>query len=213
MKIIIALSLLPLVFVIFGFVSCAAHKTKKIISTDKAPAAIGPYSQAVMVGDTLYLSGQIPIDPATGNLIKDDIEKETKQVLENIGAVLKAAEMDFDDVTYPVIVKPRMEAVSFGLRIVHSKDDLKEAVEIITKEFEQQALVEKFISGREFAVALLGNKTALETLPIVEIDLGGNPEAIQTVEDKMQHPLGKICPAQINEEKEKGSIDSFFALE
>ena len=80
---------------------CAMHANlqgKKIIATDKAPAAIGPYSQAVLVGKTLYLSGQIAIDPATGELVRDGIEKETRRVLDNIGAVLSAAGMDFADV-------------------------------------------------------------------------------------------------------------------
>mgnify|MGYP000941322005 FL=1 len=69
-----------------------------IIKTPRAPAAIGPYSQAVLVGDTLYCSGQIAIDPKTGSLITDSIERETEQVLENLGAVLRAAGMDYKDV-------------------------------------------------------------------------------------------------------------------
>ncbi|MET0759197.1 MAG: RidA family protein [Flavobacterium sp.] len=71
---------------------------KKIIFTDKAPAPIGPYNQAVLVGNALYTSGQIAINPATGTLVLDTIEKETKQVMENLKAVLEAAEMTFDDV-------------------------------------------------------------------------------------------------------------------
>jgi len=71
---------------------------KKIIETPNAPAPIGPYSQAVVFDDTLYTSGQIAIDPATGNLISGDIQNETEQVMKNIGAVLKAAGMDFKDV-------------------------------------------------------------------------------------------------------------------
>lgn len=71
---------------------------KKIINTSKAPAPIGPYNQAVLSGNTLYTSGQIAIDPETGNLILDSIEKETKQVLENMKAVLEAAEMTFENV-------------------------------------------------------------------------------------------------------------------
>jgi len=69
--------------------------SKKIISTPNAPAAIGPYSQAVLAGDTLYCSGQIAIDPATGNLLTQDIATETEQVMKNIAAVLAAANMDF----------------------------------------------------------------------------------------------------------------------
>ncbi len=71
---------------------------KIIISSTDAPAAIGPYSQAVLVGNTLYCSGQIAFDVKTGELIQDNIEAEAKQVLKNLGAVLKAAEMDYDDV-------------------------------------------------------------------------------------------------------------------
>ncbi|RTY93711.1 RidA family protein [Flavobacterium sp. GT3R68] len=71
---------------------------KKIIFTEKAPAPIGPYNQAVLVGNTLYTSGQIAINPSTGELILDSIEAETKQVMENMKAVLEAAEMSFEDV-------------------------------------------------------------------------------------------------------------------
>ena len=71
---------------------------KKIIFTDKAPAPIGPYNQAVLTGNTLYTSGQIALHPETGELITSDIETETKQVMENMKAVLEAAGMDFDNV-------------------------------------------------------------------------------------------------------------------
>jgi D-alanine-D-alanine ligase len=111
--------------------------------------------------------------------------------------LFSSAQEDLGEVRFPVIVKPKMEAISIGLRVVRSKDELREAVDFITKEYQQQALVEEFIPGREFAVALLGNGDSLETLPIVEIDLGGNPDAIQTLDDKMHKPRGKICPAPI----------------
>ena len=71
---------------------------KKIIFTDKAPAPIGPYNQAVLVGNTLYTSGQIAINPSTGELVLDSIEEETKQVMENMKAVLETAEMTFENV-------------------------------------------------------------------------------------------------------------------
>ena len=71
---------------------------KKIIYTDKAPAPIGPYNQAVLVGNTLYTSGQIALDPVTMELVLDDIETETKQVMENMKAVLAAADMTFENV-------------------------------------------------------------------------------------------------------------------
>ena len=71
---------------------------KKIIETPNAPAPIGPYSQAVLFDDTLYTSGQIAIDPATGNLVSGDITEETKQVMKNIGAVLEEAGMNYENV-------------------------------------------------------------------------------------------------------------------
>ena len=71
---------------------------KKIINTKNAPTVIGPYSQAILSGNTLYCSGLIAINPITGNLVTDNISAETKQVMKNILAVLKAAEMNFENV-------------------------------------------------------------------------------------------------------------------
>lgn len=71
---------------------------KLIISTAHAPAAIGPYSQAVFANNTLYCSGQIAINPSSGELVLDSIEAETQQVMNNIEAVLKAADMNFSHV-------------------------------------------------------------------------------------------------------------------
>lgn len=71
---------------------------KKIIETPHAPAPIGPYSQAVLYDDTLYTSGQIAIDPRTGDLVSGDISKETEQVMKNIGAVLEQAKMSYNNV-------------------------------------------------------------------------------------------------------------------
>ncbi len=71
---------------------------KKIINTSKAPAPIGPYNQAVLSGNTLYTSGQIAINPETGELVLDDIKTETKQVMENMAAVLEAGGMTFENV-------------------------------------------------------------------------------------------------------------------
>lgn len=69
-----------------------------IVSTDKAPAAVGPYSQAIKSGGLLFCSGQISIDPATGGLTGDDIKSQTEQVMKNISAVLAAAGATFSDV-------------------------------------------------------------------------------------------------------------------
>ena len=71
---------------------------KKIIITENAPAPIGPYNQAILVGNTLYTSGQIALDPKTMELVTGSIETETKQVMENMKAVLEAAEMTFENV-------------------------------------------------------------------------------------------------------------------
>ncbi|MEH6406617.1 MAG: RidA family protein [Leeuwenhoekiella sp.] len=71
---------------------------KKIISTTNAPAPIGPYNQAVLSGDTLYISGQIPLNPKTGKLIENDIKAESTMVMENLKAILEAAEMTFENV-------------------------------------------------------------------------------------------------------------------
>jgi 2-iminobutanoate/2-iminopropanoate deaminase len=71
---------------------------KKVINTENAPKAIGPYSQAILSGNTLYCSGQIAINPDTGNLVTENITAETNQVMKNILAVLKAADMNFENI-------------------------------------------------------------------------------------------------------------------
>lgn len=71
---------------------------KEIIYSEKAPAPIGPYSQAVLSNGTLYVSGQIAIDQSTGNMVNADISAETKQVMTNLGYILEAAGMDFSNV-------------------------------------------------------------------------------------------------------------------
>ncbi len=76
---------------------------KKIIFTEKAPAPIGPYNQAVLVGNTLYTSGQIAIHPQSGELVLSTVEAETKQVMENMKAVLEAANMTFENVVKTTI--------------------------------------------------------------------------------------------------------------
>jgi 2-iminobutanoate/2-iminopropanoate deaminase len=69
---------------------------KETVSTDKAPKAIGPYEQAIRVGDFVYASGQIPLDPKTGNLIEGDIKIQTRRVMENLKAVVEAAGSSLD---------------------------------------------------------------------------------------------------------------------
>jgi D-alanine-D-alanine ligase len=129
----------------------------------------------------------------------------TKIILQKNGiptpdfGVFSGSDEDFSNVQFPVIVKPKMESVSFGLRVVDNQKDLKEAVEYVVNEFDQQALVEKFIRGREFAVGLIGNNP-IDVFPILEFDLNNDPDAIQSESNKRTDPRNKICPASISEE-------------
>lgn len=129
--------------------------------------------------------------------------------------VFSAMDEDLCAVKYPVIVKPKMESVSFGLRVVYDEEQLRDAVGYIVNEFDQQALVEQFIPGREFCIGMLGN-SPVETFPVLEIDMGGDPNAIQTIEDKKERPRNKICPADLPKElaiqMQKLSINAFKAL-
>ena len=85
---------------------------KTIITTNNAPTPIGPYNQAVLTGNTLYTSGQIAINPETNNLVLDNINKETKQVMENLKAVLEAADMTFENVIKSSIFISNMDDFS-----------------------------------------------------------------------------------------------------
>jgi 2-iminobutanoate/2-iminopropanoate deaminase len=82
---------------------------KKIVSTSHAPAAIGPYSQAVRSGSLLFCAGQIPLDPMTGQIVTGDIAEQSRRVLENIGAILKAAQLGFQHVVKTTIFLVRMD--------------------------------------------------------------------------------------------------------
>lgn len=85
---------------------------KKIINTTNAPAPIGPYNQAVLVDNTLYVSGQIAINPESGAIIDENIETETEQVMNNLSAILDAAEMDFSNVVKTTIFLSDMDSFS-----------------------------------------------------------------------------------------------------
>ena len=77
---------------------------KRIISSDKAPKAVGPYSQAVEANGTLYISGQLPIDPTTGKFISDDVKEQTQQCLENIKAILEEAGYTLNNVVKSTVL-------------------------------------------------------------------------------------------------------------
>lgn len=130
--------------------------------------------------------------------------------------VFGRADVPMDHVVFPVIIKPRMEAVSMGMKVAYDVDALREAVREVIATYRQDALVEAFIPGREFAVGLLGNGPDLEVLPIVEFDLHGDPNAIQTVDNKKKQPVRKICPApvpdELAEELRRLARESFHAL-
>ncbi|MDX1590468.1 MAG: RidA family protein [Balneolaceae bacterium] len=84
-------------------------KSKKIVSTETAPAAIGPYSQAVIYNDLVYCSGQIGLIPGTGNIIEGGVEKQAEQVMKNLSEVLKAAGSSFDKVIKSTIYLKSMD--------------------------------------------------------------------------------------------------------
>jgi 2-iminobutanoate/2-iminopropanoate deaminase len=82
---------------------------KKVIQTEKAPAAIGPYSQAIQVGNLIFLSGQIPADPMTGKLVEGGIRQQTQRVLENIKGILESKKLGMEDVVKVTIFLREME--------------------------------------------------------------------------------------------------------
>jgi 2-iminobutanoate/2-iminopropanoate deaminase len=82
---------------------------KEVITTREAPQAIGPYSQGIKVGNLLFCSGQIPLDPTTGEIVRGTIESQTRLVLENLGAVLREAGMDYRDVVSVTVFMADME--------------------------------------------------------------------------------------------------------
>lgn len=116
-------------------------------------------------------------------------------------AVLETRDFAIPDVPFPQIVKPRNEAMSFGLRIVHNEEELREAAAVIFDQFEQAVLVEQYIDGREINVGLLGNNPA-EALPPAEIVFGEGGPKVYTVEDKRGksgRTVGVVCPADLDE--------------
>ena len=82
---------------------------KQVVNTDQAPAAIGPYSQALKIGEMVFVSGQIPIDPATGDIVQGDIKAQTRQVLTNLNAVLKAAGSSLEEAVKTTVYITNMD--------------------------------------------------------------------------------------------------------
>jgi 2-iminobutanoate/2-iminopropanoate deaminase len=127
---------------------------KKIIFTKNAPAPIGPYNQAVLIGNTLYTSGQIAINPATGDLVLDTIEIETKQVMENLKAVLEAAELTFSDVVKTTIFISDMHDFAKINAVYGTYFDEKTAP---ARETVQVAALPKFVNVEISMLAIKGN--------------------------------------------------------
>lgn len=108
---------------------------RKVITSQEAPEPIGPYNQAILVGNTLYTSGQIAISPTTTQLVTEDIKKETRQVMENLKGVLKAANMSFDQVVKSTIYITNMEDFNaindiYGSYFDHNRAPARETVQV-----------------------------------------------------------------------------------
>ena len=82
---------------------------KKIVSTTEAPAAVGPYSQAVRIGPMLFTAGQIPLDPRTGQIVSQDVAEQTRRVLDNLTGVLKAEGMDFSHIVKTTVFMTNLD--------------------------------------------------------------------------------------------------------
>ena len=108
---------------------------KKIIKTTNAPAPVGPYNQAVLAGNTLYTSGQIGINPATGNLVSDSIDEETNQVMKNLKVLLAEADMTFENVIKTTIFVKNMNDfakinVVYGNYFIDTNAPARQTVEV-----------------------------------------------------------------------------------
>jgi D-alanine-D-alanine ligase len=118
-------------------------------------------------------------------------------------AVLDSSGFEIPELDFPLIVKPKNEAVSFGIRIVNNEQELREAANVIFNEYEQPVLAEQYIEGREINVGLLGNGSTLEILQPAELSFGEGGPNIYTEEDKRRisgREIGVICPAPIDAE-------------
>lgn len=123
---------------------------KKIISTEKAPAAIGPYSQAVEANGTLYISGQVPLIPDTMKVVKGGITEQTEQVMHNIGAILKEAGYTFSDVVKSTC-------------LLHDMADFKAMNEVYAKFYSENPPARAAFAVKELPLGVL---VEIETIAI-----------------------------------------------
>lgn len=125
---------------------------KKIIESKSAPAPVGPYNQAILVGQTLYVSGQIALDPTTGNLLTDNIEVETRQVMQNLEAILQAAGATFSDVVKCTVFVSDMNqyAQINAIYSTYFEDDTAPARELV-----EVSNLPKFVNVEVSAIAYI----------------------------------------------------------
>jgi 2-iminobutanoate/2-iminopropanoate deaminase len=126
---------------------------KKIIHTPDAPAPIGPYNQAILTNGTLYVSGQIALDAATGQLVEGDIKAETKQCMKNLEAILKAAQMDFGHVVKTSIFLKDMHQFSLVNEVYATYFDAENAP---ARETVEVANLPKFVNVEISMIAVAG---------------------------------------------------------
>ena len=131
---------------------------KKIISTPDAPAALGPYSQAVRVGSTVYCAGQIPLDPKSGEIVSGGIEVQTRRVLDNLTAVLKAEELAFGN-----IVKTTIFLMDLG--------DFQKVNEVYGSYFKQQPPARSTV---QVAALPKGARVEIEAIAVADGSGGGS---------------------------------------
>ena len=170
-----------------------------------------------MVGVPYIASG-----PLAHSLALDKIV--TKMILQQHGlptpdfALLQTPDSPIPEMRYPLIVKPRSEAVSFGLKVVNDEEELRAAAKVIYDEFGQAVLAEQYIEGREINVGILGNDPP-EAFPPVQLDFGTDGPAIYTYEDKTGRSgrsINPVCPAPIGEaltaEAQQVAVKAFSAI-
>lgn len=124
---------------------------KTIISTNNAPAVVGAYNQAILAGNTLYVSGQIAINPESGKLILDNIEEETHQVLKNIGAILQEANLDYNNIVKCSVFVSDMEMYGRINTVYASYFDEKNAP---ARELVQVANLPKYVNVEISCIAV-----------------------------------------------------------
>ncbi len=154
-----------------------------------------------MVGIPYVASGPLAHSLALDKVVTKMILRQNNLPTPDF-VVLDSPEAEIPELTYPMIVKPKNEAVSFGLKIVHNERELRDAAGVIFQEFQQAVLAEQYIEGREINVGLLGNNPP-EAFPPVELKFGEGGPAIYTYEDKTGRSgreIGHECPAPIGPE-------------